>query len=113
MDYLITSEIEELQTEILDKTTQIEELQTSLKNKTKDLESLQESKSCHLWNINIYSVFIEVTSLQTTVVSKNEQVDELHSKLGKRNETVKELESLQERKSCAFQNYNGSSTFTL
>ena len=38
-------------------------------------------------------------SLQTTVVSKNEQVDELQRKLEKNNEIMKELESIQERKS--------------
>ena len=51
-------------------------------------------------NINIYSVILEVTSLQTTVVSKNEQVQELQSNLEKKDELVKELESIQERKSC-------------
>ena len=50
-------------------------------------------------NIKIYCVIIEVTPLQTTAVSKNEQVEELLSKLEKKDELVKELESLQERKS--------------
>ena len=40
-----------------------------------------------------------MTSLQTTFVSKNEQVEELQSKLEKKDEIVKELESIQERKS--------------
>ena len=84
--------------------------------KTKELEFLQERKSCSFGinqNINIYSAIIEVTSLQTTVVSKNEQVEELQSKLEKKDEMMKELESVQERKSCAFKNYNGSSKLTL
>ena len=50
-------------------------------------------------NIKIYCVIIEVTPLQTTVVSKNEQVEELLNKLEKKDELVKELESLQECKS--------------
>ena len=50
-------------------------------------------------NINIYSVFIEVTSLQTTFVSKNDQIKQLQSKLEKKDEIVKELELIQERKS--------------
>ena len=41
-------------------------------------------------------------SLQTTVVSKNEQVEELQSKLEKKDEIMKELESTQERKSPVF-----------
>ena len=40
-----------------------------------------------------------MTSLQTTVVSKNEQVEELQSKLVKKDEIEKELESIQERMS--------------
>ena len=47
-----------------------------------------------------YSVIIEVTSLQTANVSKKEQIEELQSKLEKEDEIVKELESIQERKSC-------------
>ena len=54
-----------------------------------------------------------MTSLQTTVVSKNEQAEELQSKLEKKHEIMKELESVQERKSCAFQNYNGTSNLIL
>ena len=49
-DYLITSEIESLQTIVISKNEQVEKLQTSLKNKTKELESLQERKSCSFWN---------------------------------------------------------------
>ena len=45
-----------------------------------------------------YSVIIEVTSLQRANVSKNEQIEELQSKL-EEDEKVKELESIQERKS--------------
>ena len=46
-----------------------------------------------------YSVIIEVTSLQTTVVSKNKQVVQLQSKLEKKDEIVRILQSMQERKS--------------
>ena len=41
-------------------------------------------------------------SLQTTVVSKNEQVEEIRSKSEKKDEIVKELESIQERKHYQF-----------
>ena len=43
-----------------------------------------------------------MASLQTTVISKNEQVEELQSKLKKKDEIVKELESIQERKSSCY-----------
>ena len=43
-------------------------------------------------------------SLQTTVFSKNEQVEELQSKLEKKYEIEKELESMQQRKSRLFWN---------
>ena len=71
----------------------------------KELESIQERKSCLQGinqNINIYSVIIEVMSLQMRIVSKNEQVEELQSKLEKKDKIVKELDSIQERKSCYF-----------
>ena len=43
-----------------------------------------------------------MTSLQTTVASKNKQVEELQSMFEKKDEVVKELESIQERRSCYF-----------
>ena len=43
-----------------------------------------------------------MTSLPTTVIKKNEQVEELQSKLEKNDEIMKEVESIQERKSVLF-----------
>ena len=42
---------------------------------------------------NRFRHYIEVKSQQTTVVSKNEQVEELQSKLEKKDEIAKELDS--------------------
>ena len=42
---------------------------------------------------NTFCYYIEVTSLQTTLVSKSEQVEELQSWLEKKDEIVKELDS--------------------
>ena len=47
----------------------------------------------------VYFITSEVESSKTIVISKNEQVEELHSKLEKKDDIVKELEALQERKS--------------
>ena len=41
---------------------------------------------------NTFCYYIEVTSLQTTLVSKSEQVEELQSWLEKKDEIVKELD---------------------
>ena len=46
--------------------------------------------------ITDYLITSEIESLQTIVISKNEQVEELHSKLERKDEIVKELESIQE-----------------
>ena len=49
--------------------------------------------------ITDYFITSEMESLQTIVISKNEQVEELQSKLQKKYKIVKELESIQEHKS--------------
>ena len=49
--------------------------------------------------ITDYHITSKIDSLQTIVISKNEQVEELQSKLGKKDKIVKELESIQGRKS--------------
>ena len=43
--------------------------------------------------ITDYLITSEIESLQTIVISKNEQVEEQQSKLEKKNQTVKELNS--------------------
>ena len=73
-----------------------------MKLKTEELESLQKRNSYFFGinqKINVFSVIIEVTSLQTTFTNRNKQIEELRSKLDKKDEIVKELESIQERKS--------------
>ena len=46
-----------------------------------------------------YLITSEIESLQTIIISKNEQVEELQSQLQQKDEVVKVLESIQERKS--------------
>ena len=99
--FFVIIEVTSLQTTVVSKNEQVEELKSKLDKKEeieKELESIQESKSCLFWinrNINNYSVIIEVTSLQTIVISKNEQVEE-HQRELKKDEIAKEL---QKRKS--------------
>ena len=49
--------------------------------------------------ITDYLITSEIVSLQTIVISKNEQVEELQSELEKKEKIAKELESIQESKS--------------
>ena len=97
-DYLITSEIESLQT------IEVEDLQSKLVKKdeiVKELESIQERKSYVTLQLNYlqisFHIIIEVKPLQTEIFDKTSHVEELQTLF--KMET-KELESLQESKSC-------------
>ena len=87
IDYFITSAIE-LWLSQLEKKDEI----------VKELESMQERKSYVTLQLNQFHIIIEVKPLQTETFDKTSQVEELQGLL--KIET-KELESLQERKSCS------------
>ena len=56
--------------------------------------------------ITDYLITLEIESLQTIVITKNEQLEKLQSKLEKTDEIVKELESIEERKSYVTLQFN-------
>ena len=89
-DYFITSEIESWQSK-LEKKDEI----------VKELESTQERKSYVTLQLNSFEIsfhiIIEVKPLQTEIFDKTYQVEELQTSLEME---MKELVSLQERKSC-------------
>ena len=66
--------------------------------KIKELESLQERMSCMLeQNFKIYSLIIEVKSLQTTVVDKTSQTDEVQNTVEDNEVRLEDLQMQRER----------------